>query len=405
VLPGAAGVLACNHDHDHNHRRSQSQTDQGFPIRACPPPFLARARANLELTRQTFARVIMSDAALAQIAAEVGLVENGELVPANELSGEEDEGEVKDDKTSLKAIASHVLHMIQEKKNVFSVEVADVVVDDALKSRPPRHLSAEEQKDESRVLRRKVYDVINVLAALGIVTKQKKRLKWYGVPFGSPADIEMQAYERDELLSRVRELLVHQLALHNLHARRAGQPEIPEDERVSLPFMAVTTVASGNVQCEISEDRSQLCLTFAAPFDLMDDNEILKLLKYHDVSADLAKAVVRVCSGGGCVWRLTRRALRSLPNSTRICPTTLPKPWRPLWSRPRRPPKRQQRPRRMARWSNNCVCAGACAVNLLRLPRPPPPGPLARPSCLPLLLSSIDVKPGERVQGGPTGAK
>lgn len=39
-------------------------------------------------------------------------------------------------------------------------------------------------------IRRRVYDALNVLMAMGIISKGKKEIKWLGLPTNAKADIE-----------------------------------------------------------------------------------------------------------------------------------------------------------------------------------------------------------------------
>jgi hypothetical protein len=58
------------------------------------------------------------------------------------------------------------------------------------------------QNDEKNI-RRRVYDALNVLMAMGIIRKQKKTILWVGLPQnGSPAS---QADQVDEICSLRRE--------------------------------------------------------------------------------------------------------------------------------------------------------------------------------------------------------
>ena len=252
-------------------------------------------RKGAKTFQDTFAKVLLQDATLSAFAVEVGLLDNGELMNIGDAPVELDE-ETMDEQKSIKIIAQRTLSVIQAKKNTSYIEVADDVSDLHQNSR----VLTPELRAELKELRKRVYDVLNVLVSLGVVRKEKqKKVRWFGIPYGSPTEVEMQAYERGELLARIeakeqriRELLIHQLALRNLQSRLETQPRIPENERLALPFVAISTTASGTVECEISEDHSQVCLTFSSPFEIRDDNEILRMLKYHEVSASLVKEVV-----------------------------------------------------------------------------------------------------------------
>lgn len=51
------------------------------------------------------------------------------------------------------------------------------------------HLCLQQQYDEKNI-RRRVYDALNVLMAIEIISKEKKEIQWKGLPSTSVNDIE-----------------------------------------------------------------------------------------------------------------------------------------------------------------------------------------------------------------------
>jgi len=238
-----------------------------------------RQRKGVRTFRTMLAKAVESDSALSKFVQESGLLDNGKL---GGVAG--DEGAVAaevDMPTGIRAVAVGTLSIMQSKKTCSFAEVAEALVHRVYGDAGKSH-------EGSRELRRRAYDVLNVLVSLGVVTKQKGRtLQWFGVPYGSPSEIEHQVHEREELRkrieakeARIRDLLVHQLALHNLQHSRDS---VSEADRLALPFVTVTTPASGQIECEIARDHSQVCLTFSAPFEVRDDHEVLRMLRLHEV--------------------------------------------------------------------------------------------------------------------------
>jgi hypothetical protein len=68
---------------------------------------------------------------------------------------------------------------------------------------------AGQQFDEKNI-RRRVYDALNVLMAMDIISKEKKEIRWKGLPSNSQHDIELLERDRRRLeqsITRKREQL------------------------------------------------------------------------------------------------------------------------------------------------------------------------------------------------------
>lgn len=71
------------------------------------------------------------------------------------------------------------------------LKVADELVEEH--RREMEQEGAAVDKSEAKNIRRRVYDAINVLMALNIIAKEKKQIKWIGLPTNSAQ--EYRAYE------------------------------------------------------------------------------------------------------------------------------------------------------------------------------------------------------------------
>jgi len=192
---------------------------------------------------------------------------------------------------------------------------------------------------------------LNVLLAMGIISKDKKDILWRGLPNGPyivgdeptstpsspPTNNEERAedagtttppaaaadadasdkpaakpiytdeseYSKDEFQAMeeernylqaevkrkqdsLQELLTQQVCFHNLvvrnqnleHPRDGGPPSIPpEDEKIPLPFIICNTKPSAVVQCDMNKDKTDVMFEFDSPFEINDDNTILKRMK------------------------------------------------------------------------------------------------------------------------------
>ncbi|KAJ0714426.1 putative transcription factor E2F-DP family [Helianthus annuus] len=133
----------------------------------------------------------------------------------------------------------------------------------------------DQQQYDEKNIRRRVYDALNVLMAMDIISKDKKEIQWRGLPRTSLNDIEelkvsfVSFYltniesERLALKNRIekktaylRELEDQHVGLQNLIKRNEqlyGSGDTPSGG-VALPFILVQTRPHATVEVEISED-------------------------------------------------------------------------------------------------------------------------------------------------------
>ncbi|MCL7033539.1 hypothetical protein MKW94_025279 [Papaver nudicaule] len=142
-----------------------------------------------------------------------------------------------------------------------------------------------QQYDEKNI-RRRVYDALNVLMAMDIISKDKKEIQWKGLPRTTVHDVEQLKAERAGLRSRIEKKAAY---LQELEEQFVGlQNLIQRNEElctsgsgitggVSLPFILVQTRPHATVEVEISEDMQLVHFDFnSTPFELHDDNYVLK---------------------------------------------------------------------------------------------------------------------------------
>lgn len=214
---------------------------------------------------------------------------------------------------------------------------------------------------DDKNIRRRVYDALNVLMAMDIITKDKKEITWRGLPGnrvdqndlgdGSGTDsatgdgssggvfspnkrkadglsrhqrlqqMQDERTKRQEEIMQKREclqqLMTQNVCLQNLlarnHAREVQEQhrnrfivkrEGPEDnithqdsqdscdvkeiigEKIPLPFLIVNTDSRAVAQCEMCPERTNVSFDFSLPFEINDDNEILKRLGMSHTSME-----------------------------------------------------------------------------------------------------------------------
>ncbi|KAL3943418.1 MAG: hypothetical protein SGBAC_002500 [Bacillariaceae sp.] len=194
-----------------------------------------------------------------------------------------------------------VYNKVKEKGTTTYNEVADELVQKVLSER------ADEMKgkDDEKNIRRRVYDALNVLSALNIISKEKKDITWIGLPTAKKQDLQQM---KDEIAMRERqlqekkqvlkELLVQKVSFHNL-VNRNIQSAMPRDH-IPLPFVVVNTHSSSVVQCDMSGDKTDVMLEFSMPFEINDDNTILKKMgmdktTYPEFQTMLPPDIVEYC--------------------------------------------------------------------------------------------------------------
>uniref|UniRef100_A0A803L8F7 Transcription factor-like protein DPB n=1 Tax=Chenopodium quinoa TaxID=63459 RepID=A0A803L8F7_CHEQI len=152
----------------------------------------------------------------------------------------------------------------------------------------------ENQGYDEKNIRRRVYDALNVLMAMDIISKDKKEIQWRGLPRTSLNDIEELKTERVGLRNRIekkaaylRELEEQFVGYQNLIQRNQqlfGDGNAPTGG-VALPFILVQTRPNATVEVEISEDMQLVHFDFnSTPFELHDDNYVLKQMNVSNKS-------------------------------------------------------------------------------------------------------------------------
>lgn len=182
-----------------------------------------------------------------------------------------------------------VCEKVESKGRTTYNEVADELV--AEFADPSNSLtSPDKQQYDEKNIRRRVYDALNVLMAMDIISKDKKEIQWRGLPQTSLSDIEELKTERLGLGNRVgkkaaylQELEEQFVGLQNLIHRNEqlySSGNSPSGG-VALPFILVQTRPHATVEVEISEDMQLVHFDFnSTPFELHDDNYVLKAMKF-----------------------------------------------------------------------------------------------------------------------------
>ncbi|XP_072268680.1 transcription factor Dp-1 [Pyxicephalus adspersus] len=187
----------------------------------------------------------------------------------------------------LRHFSMKVCEKVQKKGTTSYNEVADELV--AEFSSTDNHISPNEsQAYDQKNIRRRVYDALNVLMAMNIISKEKKEIKWIGLPTNSAQECQNLEVERQRRLERIKqkqsqlqELILQQIAFKNL-VQRNRQTEQQTNRSptpnsvIHLPFIIVNTSKKTVIDCSISNDKFEYLFNFDNTFEIHDDIEVLK---------------------------------------------------------------------------------------------------------------------------------
>jgi len=207
----------------------------------------------------------------------------------------------------LRHFSMMVCKKVEEKDQTTYNEVADELVKQVLEERRNENLAnnnntndkSNKQLDEKNI-RRRVYDSINVLLAMGIIAKNKKQISWKGLP--SIVQHDLQLLEREQNFRKrqvhakrqaLQDLLLQQVCFRNLVSRnKKHEVETRMAEKVPLPFIVVSTKKDAIIHCNMAPDMSSVGFEYDRPFEISDDNSILMRLGMHKTTTDALKTMV-----------------------------------------------------------------------------------------------------------------
>ncbi|XP_010543316.1 PREDICTED: transcription factor-like protein DPA [Tarenaya hassleriana] len=201
-------------------------------------------------------------------------------------NGSEKKGHSRTAGGGLRQFSVMVCQKLEAKKITTYKEVADEIISDFATTQNDTLGSSEEFNEKN--IRRRVYDALNVFMALDIIARDKKEIRWKGLPITRKKDVGEVNAERTKLVNSVqkkaaylKELEEKVLGLQNLTSRNQQVFEKSKchTEGFTLPFILVQTSPHATVEVEISEDMQLVHFDFnSTPFTLHDDAYILKLM-------------------------------------------------------------------------------------------------------------------------------
>jgi len=184
----------------------------------------------------------------------------------------------------LRHFSMKVCEKVKAKGTTSYNEVADELVAELT---DPRCQSPSDQQYDQKNIRRRVYDALNVLMAMNIISKEKKEIRWLGLPTNSVQEATSLEAEKAKRIDRIKakteqlqDLILQQIAFkklveRNKEAEKKSRRPTPNSV-IEIPFIIVSTNNKTIIECAISNDKKEYLFDFDNTFEIHDDMFVLK---------------------------------------------------------------------------------------------------------------------------------
>ena len=188
------------------------------------------------------------------------------------------------DRKGLRHFSMKVCEKVKAKGFTSYNEVAEELVAELTDPR------GQSPSDDQKNIKRRVYDALNVLMAMNIISKEKKEIRWLGLPTNSVQEQNSLETEKSKRIDRIKdktrqlqELIIQQVAFKNLVERNKDREARPGGQRapnsaIELPFIIVSTNSKTVVEVQISNDKREWLFDLNDIFETHDDMEVLRRL-------------------------------------------------------------------------------------------------------------------------------
>lgn len=184
----------------------------------------------------------------------------------------------------LRHFSMKVCEKVRRKGTTSYNEVADELVAEFSN---PNIVTTPDQQYDQKNIRRRVYDALNVLMAMNIISKEKKEIRWLGLPTNSVQECRNLIKEKKQLSERIKhktqrlhDLLLQQISFKRLVERNYEAEQVSgvpaPNSAIQLPFIIVNTSKQTVIDCSISNDKTEYLFAFNDQFEIHDDIEVLK---------------------------------------------------------------------------------------------------------------------------------
>ncbi|XP_011151845.1 transcription factor Dp-1 isoform X3 [Harpegnathos saltator] len=185
----------------------------------------------------------------------------------------------------LRHFSMKVCEKVKKKGTTSYNEVADELVGEFTN---PAHInSLTDQQYDQKNIRRRVYDALNVLMAMNIISKEKKEIRWLGLPTNSLQECAALEKDKKKKIDRIKaktqqlhQLILSHISFKNLVERNRSNESVrgspKPNSAIQLPFLIVNTSKKTVIDCSISNDKTEYLFNFNDKFEIHDDIEVLK---------------------------------------------------------------------------------------------------------------------------------
>ncbi|CDF34710.1 unnamed protein product [Chondrus crispus] len=159
---------------------------------------------------------------------------------------------------------------------------------------------------DEKNIRRRVYDSLNVLMAMGIIEKEKKLITWQGLAMAQSARgngeitaMKAAVAERRQLIEEKARILAgikDQCSRTDLLIERNKDNAKVQDfiagpdnllpvhhhhpDRIGLPFVVFVAPKDATIECQMDKLREDVSFTFDSTFQIFDEKEILRRMDW-----------------------------------------------------------------------------------------------------------------------------
>ncbi|GMH32469.1 hypothetical protein BSKO_00303 [Bryopsis sp. KO-2023] len=183
----------------------------------------------------------------------------------------------------LRHFSSKVCEKVETKGRTTYNEVADELV-----------LEMRHRESDEKNIRRRVYDALNVLMALGIITKEKKQFYWKGLPEAPASKVASLEKEKARLSAKIaqkqaylQELVKQYESQRDLIERNKERPldfNRNQSDAIQLPFFLVQVDPMATVEMQMSDDFQDVYFDFQEDrFQIHDDVHVLRSMAENPV--------------------------------------------------------------------------------------------------------------------------
>ncbi|TKR83200.1 hypothetical protein L596_016826 [Steinernema carpocapsae] len=184
-----------------------------------------------------------------------------------------------DESKGMKHFGAKVCEKVKAKQKTNYKEVADELVQEHVDGLWSTRMMSERKEKN---IRRRVYDATNVLIAMNIIVKEKKELRWVGLPKTTAQKfqkIDEEKYKRlapikqktEQLHDLINQLFAYKFLLERNRERERNEGR-PADNTILYLHIIVNTNKKTLIDCAISHDKTEYLFNFDQPFEIHDEH-------------------------------------------------------------------------------------------------------------------------------------